>query len=89
MSDYENLPRVTGIRVVTYARLAVPIAYRLERFHRVGTFIIGPDDRCTCTRTDRCPNDRAGSDDRCTVGDLMKLSREAENRFAFQGGYDQ
>lgn len=63
--------------------------YRLETLSELGSFIIGPDGRCTCTVTDNCPLRKTGTQDRCTIRELKSCNSEAQSRRAWQSGGDE
>lgn len=74
---------------MTQNRFDVPIhPYRLEYFPELGSKIIGPDERCTCTCADYCPLGKSGASTRCTVEELKQYDREAQRRRAWQSGHD-
>jgi hypothetical protein len=62
--------------------------FTLYHFSELGTVVIGPDNRCVCTKESRCRNVDRRDGQRCTVNDLKQLDREASARRGRQSGED-
>lgn len=60
--------------------------FRLEGFVELPTIVIGPDDKCICTKTGRCLNVDRRDGCRCTLTELRLLDSQAISRRARQSG---
>jgi hypothetical protein len=60
--------------------------YELQYFECLGSFIMGPDNKCTCTINQYCPLRKTGEEPRCSTEELQKLSNEATWRRGYQSG---
>lgn len=64
------------------------MGFRLIHFSELPTVVVGPDDKCICTKDRRCLNVDRRDGNRCTLRELQQLNTDAMNRRARQAGED-